>query len=172
VLTEALTRWSATSVDTSGLGNIQIHSSNLGGATLGDASGHTIWLDAVHPRSGSATGWRWFVDATPADDSDVTTSGNQGEQDRMDLFTVLEHEVGHLLSEHAAGGVMAETPSPGTRRSPRDGIATATPARRRSRSRSKSKAIARRSPTRPSTWTCSGSAAIRCSPKSVASARS
>ena len=45
-------------------------------------------------------------------------------------------------------------------------------ARRRRRSRSKSRATARGSPTRRSTWTCSATAAIRSSPRSVASARS
>jgi hypothetical protein len=56
------------------LGNIQIQISNLGGTTLGLASGHTIWLDD------NAAGWGWFVDPTPQDDSEFTTPGNQGEQ--------------------------------------------------------------------------------------------
>ena len=47
------------------------------------------------------------------------TRGNQGEQNRMDLLTVLEHEVGHLLGRgHEADGVMAETLAPGIRRMP------------------------------------------------------
>jgi hypothetical protein len=59
-----------------------------GGTTLGIASGHTICLD------GNAAGWGWFVDPAPGDNSDFTTSGNQGEQQRMDLLTVLAHEMG------------------------------------------------------------------------------
>jgi hypothetical protein len=66
-----------------------------------------------------AAGWGWFVDPTPRHDSEFTTPGNQGEKNRMDLLTVLEHEVSHLLGkEHEANGVMAETLSPGTRRTP------------------------------------------------------
>ena len=37
----------------------------------------------------------------------------------MDLLTVLEHEVGHLLDfDHAESGVMQETPPPGEREVP------------------------------------------------------
>ena len=81
--------------------------------STGLAAGHAIYLDA------NAAGWGWFVDPTPCDDSQFTTPGNKGEQHRMDLLTALEHEVVHLLGkEHKAGGVMAETLSPGTRRTP------------------------------------------------------
>ena len=80
---------------------------------MGLASGHTIWLDD------NAAGWGWFVDPTPEDDSEFTTPGNQGEQRRMDLLTVLEHEVGHLLGfEHEVSGVMQETLIAGTRWTP------------------------------------------------------
>jgi hypothetical protein len=66
--------------------------------------GHAIWLDA------NAAGWGWFVDPTPHSDSEFTTPGNQGEQRRIDLLTVLEHELGHLLGfAHSHDGVMAET---------------------------------------------------------------
>ena len=59
------------------------------------------------------------MDRTPGNDSEFTTPGNQGEENRMDLLTVLEHEVGHLLGkEHEAGGVMIDTLSAGTRRTP------------------------------------------------------
>jgi hypothetical protein len=111
LFTEALARWHAAGADTSRLGNIQIQIGNLGGNTLGMASGHTIWLDD------NAAGWGWFVDATPWDDSEFNTAGNQGEQRRMDLLTVLEHEIGHLLGhDHDEGGVMQETLDVGTRR--------------------------------------------------------
>ena len=83
----------------------------LGGATLGLATDHTIWLDD------NAAGWGWFLDRTPWEDSEFTTPGNQGEQYRMDLLTVLEHEIGHLLGhDHEEGGAMQETLDAGTRR--------------------------------------------------------
>ncbi len=60
-----------------------------------------------------------MVDPTPRNDSEFTTPGNQGKQHRMDLLTVLVHEIGHLLDqEHEADGVMAETLSAGTRLTP------------------------------------------------------
>ena len=75
------------------------------------ASGNTIYLDI------NAAGWGWFVDRTPRNDSEFTRPGNQGEQNRMDLLTVLEHEIGHLLGhDHDDAGVMAETLAAGTRR--------------------------------------------------------
>src|SRR5262249_50458085 len=69
---------------------------------------------------------RWFVDATPWDDSEFSSwhgfqirPTNQGEQNRMDLLTVLDHELGHVLGfEHANSGVMLDTLAAGTRRTP------------------------------------------------------
>ena len=110
LLTEALDRWQATGVDTSAFASIDIRITDLGGTTLGLAAGNTIWLDD------NAAGWGWFVDPTPWDDSEFTTPRNQGEQQRMDLLTVLLHEIGHVLGhEHDDSGVMAETLAAGTR---------------------------------------------------------
>jgi ELWxxDGT repeat protein len=115
LLKEALARWRGAGADTSILGDIDVRIANLGGSTLGLASGHTIWLDS------DAAGWGWFVDQTPSDDSEFLTPGNQGEKNRMDLLTVLEHEVGHLLGyEYQTTGVMIDTLSAGTRRTPSD----------------------------------------------------
>ena len=70
----------------------------------------------------SAAGWGWFVDKTPHNDAEFVRPGNQGEQNRMDLLTVLELEVGHLLGfEHADTGVMIDTLPTGTRRVPSSG---------------------------------------------------
>ena len=86
---------------------------DLPGATLGLASGNSIWLDI------NAAGWGWFVDATPGDDSEFTTVGNQGEQNSMDLLTVLDHELGHLLGfDHEQTGVMEDTLVTGKGRTP------------------------------------------------------
>lgn len=110
LLDEALARWQAAGVDTSALHGIDIGIADLGGTTLGLASGSTIWLDD------NAAGWGWFVDATPRDDSEFTMPGDQGEQDRMDLLAVVMHELGHLLGhDHDEEGVMAETLAAGVR---------------------------------------------------------
>src|SRR5439155_25456366 len=43
LLTEAIARWAAAGVDTSALGNVQVIITNLPGAELGAAAGHTGW---------------------------------------------------------------------------------------------------------------------------------
>jgi hypothetical protein len=110
VLPEAFARWPAAGVDTSALAGLDVRIADLGGTTLGLASGSTIWLDD------NAAGWGWFVDTTPHDDSEFATPGDQGEHSRMDLLTILEYEVGHLLGhDHEAEGLMALTLPAGTR---------------------------------------------------------
>lgn len=107
---EALRRGRSAGNDLSALPAFDIRIADLGGTTLGLASGNTIWLD------GNAAGWGWFVDPTPWDDAEFTTPGDQGEQHHMDLLSVLTHEIGHLLGyEHDQKGVMQETLSAGER---------------------------------------------------------
>jgi len=101
LLKEALRRWKLAGADVRSLGAIDIQIANLPGATLATASGRTITLDV------NAAGHGWFIDRTPRSDSEFTRKGNQGEQNRIDLLTVLIHEIGHLLGhKHDADGVM------------------------------------------------------------------
>lgn len=110
VLNEAIVRWQATGADVSRLGSLNVRIADLGGATLGQTSGSTVWLDD------NAAGWGWFVDATPEDDGEFTTPGDQGEQVHMDLLTVVMHELGHILGYgHETDGVMAESLAMGVR---------------------------------------------------------
>ncbi len=77
---------------------------------LGLAAGHIIWIDQ------DAAGFGWFVDSTPDADEEFEPRG--AATGRMDLLTVLAHELGHLLGfEHdsAPGHLMSETLTPGTR---------------------------------------------------------
>lgn len=62
----------------------------------------------------NAPGHGWSISPAPA--ADVKTPADQDEQYRMDVLTVLSHEIEHVLSnEHDEGGVMAETLTAGTR---------------------------------------------------------
>jgi hypothetical protein len=110
LLTEALARWRAAGADVSGLRGLDVRVADLGGQTLAKAAGHVIWLDDT------AVGRGWFVDGTPHSDSEFTRPDNQGEQHRVDLLTVLEHEIGRLLGRgDEVGGVMQDTLAAGTR---------------------------------------------------------
>src|SRR5262249_35915336 len=70
---EALARRQAAGIDTSALRGIDVRIADLGGLTPGKAAGGVIWLDDDAARRG------WLVDATPQDDSEFTTPGDQGE---------------------------------------------------------------------------------------------
>src|SRR5262249_8468017 len=77
------------------------------------ASGHTPSPDA------NAAGWGWFVDPTPWENAEFIKPGNQGQQHRLDLLTVLPHDVGHLLGhDQAESSVREESLTAGTRRTP------------------------------------------------------
>jgi hypothetical protein len=107
---EPLHHWRRVGADMSALLNVQIQGAGLGGATLGRAYGNSIYVDD------DAAGRGWFLGRTSRSDSEFS---RKGEQDSMDLLTVLEHDLGHLLAfDHADGGLLADALTPGVRRVP------------------------------------------------------
>ncbi len=67
---------------------------------LGEAEGSSIYI------SRNAAGYGWFVDPTPADDSEFSTSlgpyalaapAGSAAADRVDLLTTVMHEMSHVL---------------------------------------------------------------------------
>ena len=97
-----------------------VHVTDLPGGQLGLAWGHTIALDV------NASGHGWLSDST-WERPESFLSGYVPASDRMDLLTVVSHELGHLLGyKHDTDlrDVMAATLSIGTRRLP--GIAPVT----------------------------------------------
>ena len=119
-LLAARTVWRKTGLsadELSKLESISIELTDLPGALLGEARGSRIALDRT------AAGWGWFVDPTPGDAAEFSkTDGDVA--DRIDLLTVLVHEIGHVLGrpdvEAKAGSddIMAGTLARGVRRGP------------------------------------------------------
>lgn len=110
LLTEAIRRWRSAGFNVTSLSNINLRIADLPGTIIGQAQGKTTTLDT------NAAGWGWFVDKTPRSDSKFRMRGNQGEQERMDLLSVLMHEMGHVLRmDHQHSGVTADTLFAGVR---------------------------------------------------------
>jgi hypothetical protein len=121
VVEEAVARWAglgASPDQLATLRNLTVSVADLAGSQLGFASGSSIWIDR------DAAGHWWYIDPTPGDDSEFRLPGDQGEQGRVDLLTLLVHEMGHVLGHghsRATGAVMSETLPPGVRRTALDG---------------------------------------------------
>lgn len=103
------------------LENVDIQVIDLQGDALGRAVSGTIYIDA------DAAGYGWFVDTTPGDNSEFQVESqlslialpDTDAAGRVDLWSVIMHELGHLLGfEHENEGLMQDTLPPGVRRLP------------------------------------------------------
>jgi hypothetical protein len=103
VLAEAIHRWATVSGDATTadrLRKAQIHLVDLPDNVLGLEADNSIWIDLT------AAGHGWFVDTNPADDAEfpqmvtareLHAAAGSAAAGRVDLLTVLEHELAHVL---------------------------------------------------------------------------
>jgi Ca2+-binding RTX toxin-like protein len=102
IVDAAIGRWAAAGASDeqiAAMRAVKVSVSDLAGLTLGQSGAGTIVLDS------NAAGWNWFVDSTPGDDSEYAGSGSKLSATdnlglagtRIDLLTVLTHELGHQI---------------------------------------------------------------------------
>ena len=107
VLAEAaIARWVDAGIDAAQqalLESVAFGVADLKGSILGLATTGLVLVDT------NAAGWDWFVDATPMLDEEFGLLAPVGDAGaRIDLLTVLVHELGHVLGladQHAVDGV-------------------------------------------------------------------
>ena len=123
IVDEAVRRWTESGLldaaQLLALESIEFEITNLAGTTLGLTTAETIVIDT------DAAGYGWYVDVTPSDDLEFSTTTDDGTQlaapdseaaGRMDLLTAVMHELGHVLGfEHGDSTIMAASLTTGVR---------------------------------------------------------
>ncbi len=105
------------------MSGLAVQIADLPGKLLGEQVGKNILIDR------DAAGYGWFVDPTPADDSEfpdlvgahaMAANNNSPAANRADLLTAVMHELGHVLGyNHEIGEELMSAFLPlGARRSP------------------------------------------------------
>ena len=121
IVNEAIQRLSDVS-GSAALANVSVEIADLPGMLLGEDIGNKIIINR------DAAGYGWFVDPTPADDSEfadvlgphaLAADAGSPAANRADLLTVVMHEMGHVLGyEHDTGDDLMNATLPlGVRRS-------------------------------------------------------
>jgi hypothetical protein len=126
IVGEAIARWAAAGLDANTLAKlaeVQFIISDLSAARLGQLEAGRVYLD------GTAAGHGWFVDSTPQVDEEFSVpAGSKSDLraidpravDRIDLLTVVEHELGHAAGlddlDAIADSIMNRTLDAGVRR--------------------------------------------------------
>jgi hypothetical protein len=132
LIATAMGLWEQMGAAAAVLGQVKFIVVDLPGELLGLTVDLTVYIDV------NAAGYGWFLDSTPADDSEfglertnglLPTNENEVAFGRMDLLTVLMHEIGHVLGlDHdlsPTNNLMGETLAPGVRKVAGDGHAKA-----------------------------------------------
>ena len=93
---QAIAAWVAEGASATQLESVQVQIGTLDDNLVGLTSGNQITLDAT------ADGWGWNTDTSNADFTSIGASGleatpGSAAADKMDLLTVVEHELGHEL---------------------------------------------------------------------------
>ena len=125
LVAEAEARWAAAGLDPAHLAvmkQVQIVVADLPEGYLGLTVGNRIYLDQ------DAAGYGWFVDPTPTLDEEFARLGGSNQLtaidpravDRIDLLSVVEHELGHIAglddADASSGSIMGAELGTGVRR--------------------------------------------------------
>lgn len=96
VLPAAIDRWAATGLSAADVARLQATRVEVADLPDGYLGAATLWGDVISIDV-NAAGYGWFVDRTPWDDVEFADPKTSGAADRMDLLTVVMHELGHVL---------------------------------------------------------------------------
>jgi hypothetical protein len=117
VVQEAIARWVAAGIDpaqVAALRQVTVGIAKFPGPWLGMAFPGAIWIDQT------AAGYGWYLDPSSAGDSAFPAAPGSPAYGKVDLLTVVEHELGHELGfgDTTGNDLMGEFLAPGVRRVP------------------------------------------------------